>query len=381
MNFYDFVFCANTTNLAELRVVFSSISSAMKGNIKCNGDLASYFKTPSGSEILRHGYSIYTMPTSHHVNLFSGTDRSLVAFTRLTSVDPAAYAAAIRYLAAPTTTGTNELTQPRATCNTDRSHPTTVNYTSILNRLHSTVGTPLSPAAIQFETFNEDRHMFPRVMVLNPTDPSTIDAWKATAFGMVIESFELDGTVIPMPNALVANGIENSWFADSAVPYQCCFWSMSFPAHTATTIATPRIRTLPRRQTLHPAASILVDRSKVNLPRFNPLVRAPAHNNMYFAGLSFIDFVSWPTKMQSFFGFNTADRRTNANNCDIPVGTPTGQLLVWSPYTYTAYTDETDFTPNFARQNIYFITNLRTLFGTRIPLVTVAPWNEAMPAV
>jgi hypothetical protein len=376
-NFYDLVFSANSGNLNEYRVVFSSIAASLNGSVPCKFDLAQIISSSSGSAILSHGYSIPPLPLCHHTQVL--TDGTLM--TSLSARTPAQTAASLNYLQTPAPLVNSARPQPTAVCDTDRTHPTTVTFTSVLNRLSprdATVNTP--HFSNDFEVFDEDRHVTPRVYVLNPTDPTTIDAWKITCFGMVIESFDIDGTVTAVPNIHLGIGIENSWFAESAVPLRYTFRSIAFIHGNQTNPARARTRVTAPRQGRMPAASLLVDRTRVNLPQAAATTVGNVTDANTFAGLTPLNSVTWLQMVQSFLGFRTADPRSHAPRDDEIPGMPLGRLVAWSPYTYVGFEPESDVSPNFADARIYFLMNPRTMYGTRIPLVEVNNFLEAMPA-
>nr|QLC36786.1 capsid protein [Sarcosphaera coronaria partitivirus] len=381
MSFYDLIFSSDRANLSELTIVFRSISSAMQGNIKCSSSLAGMFKDQSGTNIMTHAYSVRPLPWYFHSALATDITANAPLTSNLTTVEPSAFAISVSFLPTFTGTAATNLTQP-----TMRPAPTApanvaVTFDSVFNRLH-----PAAPTTAvnvpdfndDFVTYTDEARLFPRALVLNPSDPSTIDAWKATAYGMVIYTADLDGTVLPVPNVDINLGIENSWFADSAVAYRYVIWNTSTFVGTAVP-AVERKRRLPDRQTRFPAASLLIDRTTVNLPRAQPTVFPATNSNQYFAGLTFVLNANFLQYLQSFMGFRTADRRSPTAAADEVLGMPDARLNVWSPYSYVAIDNDNLPTTMANMDRIYFITNLRTLFGTRIPLVRVNNAMECMP--
>jgi hypothetical protein len=375
MNFYDLVFSASPANLSEMKVVFQSIAGAMKGNVMCPGDLASFFKSFSGQDILRHGYSFPGLPTWHHSPI---TFPTTSVTTRPARVSPDDFSAAIRFLRTPTLPTLVAATQPTGVCQTDRAHRVTVSFTSALNRLRTDNGTPPFPSfTSDFITFDESRHLFPKVYVFTLSG-STVDAWDATAFGLVIESSDLDGTVVPVPNTELSNGIENSWFADSCIPMRYCYWAIMHDTTATTSFARAMPRAIAPRQTRFPASSLLNDRTTVTIPSYNSQTVTFASAASAYPGLTTQDNVNWSTWIQRFLGFRTADNRSNTPDVDIVPGM-TRHLLVWSPYTYVGYEGDNNFVASYSENRSYFVTNLRTIFGTDVPLVQVANGLESMP--
>jgi len=350
----------------------------MKGNVKCPGDLASFFSNQSGSSILSHGYSQYGLPTFFHSDIVFGNNNE-TELTALRRVTPADFARSIGFLQMPRPAVNEVRIQPAGICETDPTHQVSATFDSVFNR-QSTDNAPENTPHFEkdFILFSEDKHLFPHVYVLNPTDPTTVDAWKVTCFGMVIESMDIDGTVIPLPNTQLSLGIENSWFADSCIPIRYTFRATNFKS-APDTCAYPRRRIISERQTRFPAASLLVDRTKVNLPRAAATTAAISSDASVFAGLTSLPNVTWLRMVQSFLGFRTSDARSHSSTSDNIPGMKADRLLLWSPYTYVGYEGEDDFTVEHESTKIYFISNLRTLYGTRIPLVEVKSALESMP--
>jgi hypothetical protein len=253
-----------------------------------------------------------------------------------------------------------------------------VSYDSARNRLQTDDSNgPRPNLQTDFVTFNESLHLFPKVYVFSLSG-STVDAWDATAFGLVIENTDIDGTIVAFPNTDVSLGIENTWFADSSFPLRDTHKAIHFdttdsqhPAH-----AMKRLRSV--RQTRFPAASILVDRTSITLPKYRAHgVPAPTASIM-FPGLTPLSGWNWASWALRFCGFRTADARAH-NTADDAIPGIDRDLLLWSPYTYTGYEGDDDFSSDFQYSRIYFITNLRTLFGTDVPLIEVSNGLESMP--
>lgn len=374
MNFYDLVFSASPANLSEFRVVFQSIASSMSGNVKCPGDLASFFKSFSGQSILIHGYSTFQLPTWHHSAITFPT----TAFARPSRVSPDDFSSAVRFLRTPAVPTLVAATQPTGVCQTDRTHRVITTFNSALNRLRTdNSATPLPSFADDFVIFDESRHLFPPVYVFEPSG-STVDCWQATAFGMVIESFDIDGTVVAHPNTELSLGIENSWFADSSIRLNMTYWSIMFDTTAATSFARALKRVVSPRQTRFPATTLLVDRTSIPLPRYNANIVAQPSAAHAFPGLTESTGWNWHSFALRFLGMRTVDRRSATLTEDAIPGADR-QLLVWSPYTYVGVEGDNNFAAAYDESAVYFITNLRTIFGSDVPLIKVANGLESMP--
>lgn len=390
MNVYDLLFSADANNLSELRVVFTSISALFKGNIKSDGDLASFFDNQSGLSILRHGYSELQLPTFHHTQLIadsdSGLEHPLTATLRPRPRTPAQVATEIGFLVPGNLALSITHEQPAATCDTDRAHPVTLTHTgwpfNLLLAARNPRTAPDTDSVTQvphptndFIQFDEEHHVYPRVRVLSPADESTVDAWMATAFGMVIQSFEIDGSVVPHPDATLSLGTENTWFADSAISLEFVFRSTFLAKDNAAPVRARKRVHRPRQQAM-PAALLFVDRTKINLPQIAPETGTNISGNT-LPGMTIVPSVTWIQKAKSFLGFTTA-YPLSPNENTFP-GYDSADIYVWSPYTYTSVSPQQDGPVAHNEQRTYFLTNLRTIYGTRHRLIELENGLKCVP--
>lgn len=377
-NAFDFMFGSSPNNCSEMSVIFDAISRAMKGSIPISGTLTDTFKNTSGSKIMSHGYSEHSLPTFTSSTLYPPMSRENLPV----SIEPSEFAKHISFLNKPSSAAATDIPQPSAKCDTDESHKTTLSHVSWpFNLLSATKATTPKPNPdADFVIFNEKMHLYPKVQVLNYPDASTVDAWKVTAFGMVIEAFELDASTVAFPSIHIPNGVENSWFADSAIPLRYVSPAFRFGSLTD---RSPQVlkRTNPVRSTRHPAASLLVNRTQVLLAGPAASVATPIIDST-LPGLTLSTMNTIMHKTLRFIGFNTVDARDHSSNADSIPGVTEGSLLVWSPYTYVGYTDndyDEDSTIDYSVTRSYFITNLRTIFGTHFPLIELNNALDAMP--
>ncbi len=113
---------------------------------------------------------------------------------------------------------------PRISCGHNNAHRVNITHTLVtLNLLDpddiaDDAPIPRNPLNKFFVTFDESRDVSPSLMIIEPSSDDPTIAWKASAFGMIIESFKIDRSVIPQPNPLVNLAFENAHFANSAIP-------------------------------------------------------------------------------------------------------------------------------------------------------------------
>jgi hypothetical protein len=390
LNAYDCLFSATSANLRELRVVLQAVSSILSGHVVCKQNLGTFISSASGTNILSHGYSTYALPTwSHNENttkpaLFS-------AATHFTNVSEQERATDFSFLqrpaaAFPTPNVVNDVIYA-ATAAPDTSVPIPGGH-QITRYWPWSLRRTADPNPVihwprhnnsDLVQFNDSVHTAPAVLVLDTIGTKTVSAHLATLTGKIIESFELDGSTIEMPDIRKPLGMQNSLFADSAIPYTAVTFATRFHPRTAASIRSPLARAPANPRPRLPAASLLHDRTRIMLPRLNTRLADPIPAGL--PGMTRRDNTSVLMYVQSFLGFRTLDGSSNADNLDAIPNMAKGRLLVWSPYTYTPFESDDEPLPDLAETRSYFITNLRTLFGTDFNLIGVKHPFEALPVI
>nr|QLC36789.1 capsid protein [Sarcosphaera coronaria partitivirus] len=389
VNAYDVLFCATPHNLAELKVVLSAVSSILVTTVPCKRTLSQVIASSSGISILDHGYSDFALPTwnaspSIDFSDFDTDDKDTNVIKKLNSSEPLTYAETLRFLTTfpdprpAASSRIQDFTQNPAPTNiadiqTTRTWP----WSLISNnnpRRHF-------PIATSFVTFDEQRSAYPHVLILDVTGNQTVNAHLASLTHKIIESFEIDGCTIEMPRSDRPLGLQNCSFADSCIPYKYVHKGTSFLKRPNTEqMARPLLRSKAHRSTNLPASSLLIDRTKVFLPLV-PGLRiiddpAPSH----IPGLTQLMDNDWIKYAQSFLGFSTDSTKTPGTD----VANMTDRhLYLFSPYTFTPVEDddqEADH-PDYNKSVHYFITNLRSVFGTDVNLIEVNHPLEALPVL
>jgi len=386
-NPYDYFFGSTPPNLSELKVVLTSVATALNGAIPVSGSLASQFETISGTSILTHGYSIPRLPVYHYYDLKDSVkpDHSKIKFKNMYETE---YASLIKWLDIPGIDSKNldnkTTSEATAVCTVESSHRTRVTqaehkYNLLIDTDPTGTITDLSPTS--FIAFSEQLHVYPRVQVVCVGNNDEEDAWTTTCFGMVVRSFEIDASGCSVPDITVSNGLENMCFADSALEY-----GSTIPATDVDTIIAhyARART-PVKRNMFKSAIMLLDFSKVWVPRplkatFDSLV------NDSLPGLTFNDNVVWFAKALSFLGLNTATDRYDTEKSAKPVNVnDTHRIHAWSPYSYNPAPPSLEFSGpgHFGTYSAvrpqYFIMNPRSMFGTLCTVVNIQDAIESMP--
>jgi hypothetical protein len=370
-------------NVHELKTLFTSISSTFKGIISCDSDLAGIYKNLSGISILTHGYSAYALPTFHYTTGFFPTA------ARVAPLPTEDFAALIVFKQRHDQADFAAQTNTRPVCDNNPEHHITIQpRTMLVENADMPAAADRHPSANDFHLYDDEYDLYPRVRLLNPFEEDTVSAPLTTLCGMVIEADELEASTVPHPNELVELGIENSQFLGSAIPFR------KVRAHTDYYVTGQNYDfnhrhyyPIANRATIiassPPAATLLRNPTLTYLPYVVRDARYLGLSALHY-GFTHVRNVSFAQFYQTFLGFTVRDN-TNARHVPgvhAPSHTPAERLQVWSPYVYVARSfDEewTDVNDTSVSASIYFITNLRTFFGTDPGLIELESAFAAMP--
>jgi hypothetical protein len=389
VNAYDMLFSATSANLRELKVVLQAVSAVLADSVPCKATLGQFIANNSSSAIIKHGYSTFPLPTwSYSTNATKSA--VFAAVTTYTLVSEEERAEDFCFLQRPTAA---------------IPHDTEVNDIRFVANANSTLTVALPanhsivrawPMCLRLNTagqngfprhdnddlvgFSDCIHTAPSVLVLDTDGTLTIAAHLPLLAGKIIESFELDGSTVEMPNAAKSLGMQNCMFADSAVPYRYVRPGSFYHPRGAGTILPPLNRAAPNSRPRLPASNFLHDRLKIMLPNFNVAIReaVPADT---LPGMTRVTPVNVLRYVQSFLGFRTVDGSSNTAALDAVPAMPEGELMLWSPFTYTPYESDDYPTPDLSASRHYYLSNLRTIFGTDYNLVQAKHPYEALPVV
>lgn len=388
INAYDVLFSATSANVRELKVVLQAVSALLADTTKATMTLCQVINDTSGNAIIKHGYSTYALPTWIHgenankPNLFKAIDTQHhvtyeeraqdISFLQRPTAAVAATHLAKDVIFATSTEPETPVALPanhqitrflpfNLVCRTDQDHPFPRHDNEDLVK------------------FDENIHATPSVLVLDTDGDLTVTAHLATLTGKIIESFELDGSTIEMPNASKSLGLQNCMFADSAIPYKYVVPGTVICARAANSVPTVLNRAPPNNRPRLPASSFLYDRTIVMLPRYNQHI--VEEHVLHLPGFTVKQPVNQVTYGQSFIGFRTDDSTDNAQAIDDVPGMKQSRVILWSPFSYTAYESDEYPSPDLSASRHYFLCNLRTIFGTDYNLVKVKHPYEAMPVV
>lgn len=384
INAYDILFSATPYNLAELKTVLNHLTPIIRSVVPMSKSLSQIISAASGINILQHGYSTFALPTwlanpdANNATFISGTGK-------LTSEDYDSRATALTFLKGDPIRPT--ATQDIKAGTLAGTTPTFASLTFPWSLISGPSAIP-GPLNSDFVRFDDETHPTPRVLILDVLSSETVTAHLATLTGMIIESFEIDGTTIEHPNVNKSLASQNSLFADSAIPYKYVLRATRFHVRTTTELPPVHKRHLAKPSTSQPAASLLRDRTAIELPEFpkpatKPLGTATILDSGIFTtipGLTADNVWNWLRYAQSFIGFRTLNPNSSDSDDDV-TDMEKGRLYLWSPYTYTPVydNDSSELIPDLELNRSYFLSNLRSIFGTDINLVEVEHPFVAMP--
>jgi hypothetical protein len=389
-NPYDICLAYTPNNFNELQTVLSSVASVLTSAVPCNVDLARIFTTNSGKDILLHGYSSFALPTWHsqqYPAAFANLDPETIERQVVENLDSAVNTAAyLNFLIEPNQDADehdHEFEPFHPVCETNAAHAVTpytpAHHLYLLS--HRDVADPpvRVPPLDDFRIYDDDNDLNPLLAILEPTESNKEIAWKASAFGMIIESFEIDGTSVPHPNAEAPLASENACFFQSAIPYDSVRPSYFFNQGMN---QFARVR-MNEHQRSFKAATILIDYSRICIPR--PLRNVIANFvDDGIPGFTLLNHVNWLAQVTRFLGFR-AESTTHRDQPDrLPPHVEIETLHLWSPYSYTPVTPHLNnvhhITGHLQQRNRgYFISNLRTMFGTDPQLIELQHAYKSMP--
>jgi hypothetical protein len=391
LNAYDCLFSATSANLRELRIVLQAVSTILKDHVVCKQTLGQFISSASGINALKHGYSTYALPTwSHSTNANKPALYRAITVTQNQTFD--VRAADISFLQRPAAAFNTPtpvvstilalIAAPFVPVPLPANHQLTNFWPWNLRITANPV--PLVPFPRHDNTdlvqFDDAIHTTPRVLVLDTDGTKTVTAHLATLTGKIIESFEIDGCTIEHPDTRKSLGLQNSMFADSAIPYRLVRRGRSFRPRPPATVLAPLDRRPANSTQRLPASTLLYDRTTIMLPRTTENVH-DAVLPPTLPGMTLRDNTTFLRYVQSFLGFRTVDATNNAANLDAVPATANGRLLLWSPYSYTPFESDDEPLPVIADSRHYFITNFRSMFGTEYNLVELKHPFEALPVV
>lgn len=414
-NPYVVLMSMTSNNLSELTTVFDSVASVLTESKLATVNFSSVI-TQSTSKILIHGYSDFPLPTWNARSFDANAHPPTLA--QVTRQSPETYATTISFLRTfdPSdplntwTVRTNKLTTASISFNAAARTALDAAPTSRITFKNDTAATtlappyqglneldfptpadpaPTDPSAVteanmelhSFNAFDASDNVYPMVKYYDTVEYSVTSVHLSGLAGLVIYSEELCASTVPMLSSLSKVSDDNNQFLQSAIPYATTFLALHFRsfepvpsraiARLASTALTQVCLTMFRR------ANVIYD-NRLPANSFDLGLQATNY------GLTTADDQSIPQFNQTVIGHNVSTGRQLTRSAPArfsPPATPVGQLLLWSPYSFTDHDLDLSSDPSASTvlHRLQFITNFRTLFGTTGQVYEATPAYEAIP--
>lgn len=321
LNPYSYLLFGSQQNLIEISTFMLKISESLAVKYPDLPTLGSFLGTVSGITILSHSVEPTTLPTWHTLsaNNLHGKQRSITD-TQIASklqfcVGPLTYTDKLPY---PKDASTIEKTLYLVDHKKYSPTKDPVTYVLFKTRLHT------SPDVMWFQPYSRATGMLNHVLVL----------------GLKIETAEIDGVTIPIPNPLLTLMTQNSEFIQGSIP----IWNV-FPTFPLSGTSCLRIRDRTTPDGYEPISFNRRTAKRSVLPYFGndhidptvngslPFYRESGHNSFELG----TTYVQW-TK-------NT------------PCPQPEENIYMWSSYRYRSIPSSTTL------EDIHFYYTLRGIYG------------------
>lgn len=345
-NMYIIMLNAFTSNSRHMMKFISSMSNIIKSDLKGTFQLGAVPDDLNGVQILVHGYSSFALPTwqDTHTTTLTGI---------ATKLDDAQFATSINFHV-PRHLGT---ARAQAFPRIDAAHAD-----SFIAALYLQENQNLADHADPIKTlaFDPEVHVSPRCLYLDPYTSGDGPINYAVLAGLMIESEEIDGSSVPMPDNGSGLSKVNRDFLQGSVPLN----RIKHGWHTD--VSTTGYRPAARSRTTKMDQKIshdLYDIGQNWLGHFALTAYGPAFPRGP-VGFSIKRGIRFAADMFNKLSFTTA----------APVETPI-TIVAWSPYRYVANRD--DVHPPL--EHTFMLLNFRTLYGTHVPLVASRHPNVIIP--
>jgi hypothetical protein len=354
-NPYQLMMSCDEDNVSETMTLMRQIQTTISAKYKIAGPLASVIASLSGMNITIHGYSNFATPTWHNHTVKQNETSSTVITAKT-------FSTLTRFLVLPDRAPDTDLKYP-----TDESTIDKLLY--LVKKGKKSATAPVHyPADSDLVTFSGRNTSVPTIRVLDPYDYNATTFHNIYLSGSIIESLEIDGSAVPLPNTDTVLDDENTQFLQSAIPLSDVHRATNI--YYRTTGAIWAERRVPQGPQGQAAATLLFDISENRLPNFDQNIHGALPTSL--PGFNIRPHVSLWTSIYSKIGFRlpNADEKEHSR----PELPDKGKFLVWSPYRYYNGKVMTS-TP----ENYFMLTNLRTVFGTNPPLGETAHFLEVLP--
>jgi hypothetical protein len=348
-NPYIFLLNAHEDNIDTMSNFLESIARIVHTDIATSAQLGSRYESLSGIDILSHAYTLYSLPTWHTATIASTVPTSLNIVPAKTRAEE------LKFLVPRTYTKGADLKYPADATTIDK----------IFYLVKNNKKDEHFPADFDFITFLVNTHVHPNFRVFDPYDYNTSTLNKSVISGLVIESLNIDGFSVPMPDLDTTLEEDNSQFLQGALPLRII---------KRATRATTGSVWIAEKRTFTPAANqkigvSLIDISENRLPNFDLQIGNALPTTL--APFDIREHTSWIEFMFTKFGFSS---RGPADAKSDPPQIPDGYIIGWSAYRFVSAARVAS-----RSDGIYMLFNERTNYGTNITLSEISHPFRLLP--
>lgn len=320
-NPYTYLTLGSRHNLTQIQTMMLNISKFIDQIYPSAPTLGSFLGTVSGITILSHSIESPTLPTWHSL-----PTKTLPKQTKV--VNDTTFANKIHFCAAPQTY--------------DATLEFPADPTQIETNLYLVEKKKYLPAddPVKFLTFTPKEHLHPDTLWFQPYSRGTGELNHSLVLGLKIESAEIDGLSIPIPNPALTLVNQNSEYRQGSIPI-----TSIIPTSHLDNATYLRIRQRVVPEDYEPLSFNRRTISKNVLPTF-----ANVDINKTVNGTFPFD----EEKNHQNFEVATTYCHWDAS---IPCPTPDQEIYIWSSYRYRQ--NPTSINPDL----VYFYYSLRGLYG------------------
>lgn len=311
-----------------------SVSSALNSQYTNGKRLDFYNNVEPSNHILTHYYTQATLPTYHTLTLTPTDD--VISHTT--------YAAKVKFAIEG-----NIRAETRIKAPTDLTPAQAALYL-VENKPYD----PNSPARPS-ELYNASLHLRPDIMLFSPFEQKPLSYYFAIICGLSIESSEIDGFSVPIPDIERSLESENSLFFESAIPFSHIWPHTQYGQEGRSFV--PRTRAHGEK----PSVSItLFDSGEHRFPKVGQNLTIVPAENAQIPGFQPESNHTRCAKAASktTFKYNFEDD-TNTTTC------PVEFFYLWSSYRWL---NNEHSTHNNAQNTKFMIANFRTIYGTNVTM-------------
>lgn len=336
INPYEYLLSATDENISTMMSFTNEMHLIFQNQFTGSTNLGSQFGTESGTQLMNHYYTSYSLPT-FHTSTVSLIDKPVVKTQQN-------FAAHLKFFPEYKVSSKKIQDVQRA--------PSSLEITRSLY-LHNTNQNYHLTFANRFISFSTNKHVTPEIIVMSPWNTGVSSLYYPITTGLVIESNEIDGFHVPSPNLDLSIHDENSWFLNSAIPLNLCLKASKLNGDYTIQSRARNTDSTDYTKCNHS----IFDMSSHRLPAF-PSTVADANTNGLLNSFTPIPDVSNAGYASNTIAYKRSSllKPNDYIKNDIP-----HHILAWSSYRWI---DPKASRKDQYHANVYQLMNFRTLYGT-----------------